>query len=175
MELTALELVAFFLVSVAGLIGLRVLLADREGDRRRLSPRTQALLERLVARLTPPDEPDPLVEALRAHARREKLVADVQRLRRLVATDMAMSAVRQLGNRMAYASLVSELEALRDAPATFAPPTVGLPAAASVPSSRWDADLVLTAPAPRGPSWDTGQRPPAVEVLELGPRRRPTR
>jgi hypothetical protein len=118
-----------------------------------------------------------MVEALRAQLRREKLIADVQRLRRLVATDMAMSATRQLGNRIAYASLVAELEAMRDAPAPYAasPYTaaaVGLAAAASVPASRWQDDLVLTAPAPRLLGRDDGQRAPAVEVLDLGPRRR---
>ncbi|SDR85952.1 hypothetical protein SAMN04488543_0635 [Friedmanniella luteola] len=171
MELSVSELLAWCVVVVA-LVGLPLLMTDPEATRRRLGPRVMGLLERLAAQLTPEDEPDPMVEALRAHARREKLVADVQRLRRLVATDMAMSATRQLGNRIAYASLVRELEALRDAPTPFAFAAVGLPVAATVPTSRWEDDLALSPPAPRLLGRDTGQRPPAVEVLELGTRRR---
>jgi hypothetical protein len=170
-ELDVAQLLAWCIVVVA-LVAIPLLLSDTEATRRRLGPRVMARLERLAAQLTPDDEPDPMVEALRAHARREKLVADVQRLRRLVATDMAMSATRQLGNRIAYASLVQELEALRDAPSPFAFAAIGLPVAATVPTSRWEDDLALAASVPRLLGRDTGQRPPAVEVLQLGTRRR---
>ena len=86
----------------------------------------------------------------------------------------AMSATRQLGNRIAYASLVAELESLREAPTGFDLGPVGLPSAASVPVSRWEDDLVVSAPAGWA-SRDDGQRAPAVEVLELGSPRRGTR
>lgn len=172
MEPSVSELFSWLVVVVA-LVSLPLLLTDRERAARRLGPRVLAGLERLVEHLHPEDEPDPLVEALRAHLRREKLVADVQRLRRLVAHDTAMSATRQLGNRIAYASLVAELEALREAPSPFAAVAVGMPVAASaVTGSRWTDELLLSAPS-RTRTWgDDGQRPPAVEVLELGPRRR---
>lgn len=171
-EVSASELFSW-LVVVLALVCFPLLMTDREGDRRWPGPRVLAALERLAERLHPEPEPDPMVEALRAQLRREKLVADVQRLRRLVAHDTAMSATRQLGNRIAYASLVAELEALRDAPSPFAALGVGLPVAASaVRGSRWTDELVLSTPS-RGRGWgDDGQRPPAVEVLELGPRRR---
>lgn len=45
--------------------------------------------------------------------RRERLRRDVQRLQRILATDMSMSATRQLGNRLAYDWLVRELESIR--------------------------------------------------------------
>ena len=164
-----------WLVVALTLVAVPLLTLAPEATRRRLGPHVSRLVERAVAAMEPEDELDPFLEAVRAQLRREKLVADVQRLRRLVANDMAMSAVRQLGNRIAYASLVAELEALREAPTgyAFAGPA-GLPSAAAVPVSRWEDDLVLSAPMPvRGR--DDGQRLPAVEVLELGsrsPRRR---
>ena len=170
-EISVSELVAW-LVVVLALVGLPLVMTDPEETRRRLGPRLVARLDRLAEQLHPEDEPDPLVEALRAQQRREKLVADVQRLRRLVAHDMAMSATRQLGNRIAYASLVSELEALREAPSPFAAFGVGLPLAAAAPAARWVDDLALSAPQPRRSWVDDGQRAPAVEVLELGTRRR---
>ena len=170
MELDVAGLVIWLVVAVA-LIAVPLIAANPEETQRRLGPRVMGLLERAAARLRPEDEPDPLAEALRAQLRREKLVADVQRLRRLVANDMHMSATRQLGNRIAYASLVAELEALREAPPTYAWTDAGLAAAAAVPVPQWQDDLVLSAPTPRLPR-DSGQRAPAVEVLELGPRRR---
>lgn len=161
-----------WLVVALTLVAVPLLGLAPEATRRRLGPHVSRLVERLVAAMEPVEELDPFLEAVRAQLRREKLVADVQRLRRLVANDMAMSAVRQLGNRIAYASLVAELEALRDTPAdhAFAGPA-GLPSAASVPVSRWVDELVLSAPVPLRGRGD-GQRAPAVEVLELGGPRR---
>ncbi|GAA1427217.1 hypothetical protein GCM10009616_03730 [Microlunatus lacustris] len=171
MELDPSQLFSWLMVVVA-LVALPLLSVAAEAARRRLGPPVLRLGERVAAALEPEDELDPFLEAVRAQARQQKLVADVQRLRRLVATDMAMSATRQLGNRIAYASLVAELEALREAPAGYDLGPVGLPSAASVPVSRWEDDLVLSASVPVR-SRDDGQRRPAVEVLELGsPRRR---
>ncbi len=172
MEVVASDLLAWVVV-VAALIGIPLLMRESEEESEgRFATWALAALQRLGERLTPEDPPDPLVEAFRAQARREKLVADVQRLRRLVATDMAMSATRQLANRIAYASLVSELEALREVPEPFPSAMGGLATAASVPAARWADDLVLTAPSPRLFGRDDGQRAPAVEVLELGSGRR---
>lgn len=160
------------LLVLVGLVLFAVISVDPEDAKRRLGPRLTGLLERAVERCRPVDEPDPLAEALRAQIRYEKLVADVQRLRRLVATDMARSAVRQIGNRIAYASLLQELETSR--PVT--PPAYAFGATTggrdvSVPVDRWQDDLILPVATPRVREWD-GQRAPAVEVLELGPRRR---
>lgn len=169
-----------WLVVVVVLVSLPLLCLDPGGARRRLGPRALALVERAVEHVRPVDEPDPLAEALRAQIRRERLVADVARLRRIVATDEHMSAVRQIGNRMAYGQLLLELEALRDVPPVYTFATlgalgaVGALAASSVPDARWRDDLALPvgpALSPRFQERD-GQRAPAVEVLELGPRRR---
>jgi hypothetical protein len=177
MELDVSEVVSWLVVA-AVLALIPLLPVAGEAVRRRLSPHVVRLFERAVAALQPEDEPDPFLEAVRAQMRREKLVADVTRLRRLLAEDMAMSATRQLGNRIAYASLVAELEALRDVstgrgdiPTGWGAVAVGLPSAASVPGSRWVDELVLSTPVAFR-SRDDGQRPPAVEVLELGARRR---
>ena len=167
-ELFSWLVVALFLVAIS------LAPAAVEASRRRLGPPLGRWFERVVASLEPEDEPDPFLEAVRAQMRRERLVADVERLRRLLTRDMAMSATRQLGNRIAYASLVAELESLRGAPTGFDLGPVGLPSAASVPVSRWEDDLVVSAPAGWA-SRDDGQRAPAVEVLELGSPRRGAR
>lgn len=162
-----------WLVVVVALVLFALVSVDFEGTKRRLGPRITGLIERAIERCRPVDEPDPLAEALRAQIRHEKLVADVQRLRRLLATDMGKSAVRQIGNRIAYASLVLELEQSRP----VAQPSYAFAAAVtggrdvSLPVDRWQDDLALPASTPRVRERD-GQRAPAVEVLELGPRRR---
>lgn len=170
-EIDHAQLLGWFLVAVA-MIGFALVSVDPEATKRRLGPHLTRLIERAVERCRPVEEPDPLAEALRAQIRYEKLVADVQRLRRLVATDMGMSATRQIGNRIAYASLLQELESSRPVspPAyAFAAMTGGRDV--SVPVDRWQDDLALPVAASRFRESD-GQRAPAVEVLELGPRRR---
>ena len=78
--------------------------------RRRLRTAAGPLLARLSARLTRVEEPDPEAVELWNAVRRQRLQADLDRIRRLVADDAWMSATRQLGNRMAYARLVEELD-----------------------------------------------------------------
>lgn len=161
-----------WLVFAVGMILFALVSMDLEGTKRRLGPRLTRLAERAIERCRPVEEPDPLAEALRAQIRYEKLLANVQRLRRLVATDMAMSAVRQIGNRIAYASLLQELEASRPPsppPDAFVAVTGGR--YVSVAVDRWQDDLALPVAASPSHHLD-GQRAPAVEVLELGPRRR---
>lgn len=171
-DLDVVELVAWLFVVVT-LAAVPLVALNAEGAQRRLGPRTMALLMRAAEHFRPVDEPDPLAEALRAQIRREKLLADVQRLRRILATDEHMSAVRQIGNRMAYGQLLQELEAYRNVPQPgYAFAALSMPA--SVPAEHWADDLVLASPPPRFGELD-GQRPPAVEVLELGPRRRAAR
>jgi hypothetical protein len=94
-----------------------------------------------------------------AVSRRERLLADVERLRRILATDMGMSATRQLGNRLAYDQLLSEL---RDLPEPLTP----APVAPAVDS--WS---IPTPPPP--PIWAGGgdhrwQPVGNVETLDLG-------
>ena len=61
----------------------------------------------------PDFDDDPLeVAEMRETLRAEKLYADLDRLRHLVATDTYMSATRQLGNRLAYQQLRKELATL---------------------------------------------------------------
>ena len=61
--------------------------------------------------LAPPEEIDPEVEELMIIRRRQQLDGHLDRVGRLLATDMAMSRDRQVGNRLAYAWLLDELEA----------------------------------------------------------------
>jgi hypothetical protein len=68
----------------------------------------------MVDRFRPVPEFDPIADDMYRVHRREQLRADVQRVQRLIATDMAMSATRQLGNRLAYAQLMREVEGARD-------------------------------------------------------------
>jgi hypothetical protein len=165
------QLVGWLVVALAIILFARISV-DLEGTKRRLGPRVMGLIERGVERCRPVEEPDPLAEALRAQIRYEKLLADVQRLRRLVATDMAMSATRQIGNRIAYASLLQELETSRPvSPPAYAFAAVTGGRDVSVPVDRWQDDLALPASTPRFRELG-GQRAPTVEVLELGPRRR---
>jgi hypothetical protein len=110
----------YVLLGLGLLVGMRILATH---------PRVQRwgreLLRQIGARVVDwvnqPPEVDELADELwRAH-RRERLRADVWRLERLLATDMAMSATRQLGNRLAHDWLVRELEAdSRDLPPSFA-------------------------------------------------------
>lgn len=91
--------------------------------------------------------------------RRERLVADLARVQRLLATDIGMSATRQLGNRLAHDQLLREL---RETPEPSWPTAMG--------GGARD-DLPLPAGATRGLPVDGGWRPlHAVETLEIGGR-----
>lgn len=111
------------------------------------------LLRPLVVRLTP--EPVVDVEGLELYraVRRERALRDAARLARLVADDAAMSAVRQLGNRLAYAQVRRDLAELDAVGAGASDPWSGLPVPTAAAPERWRA------PAPYSPQ---------VEVLELG-------
>lgn len=90
------------------------LLATRRALIRRLAGDR---LDRLGAwarvQLIPEPEPDPLALDMYRARQREKLYADIARLRRILATDEEMSATRQLGNRIAYDWLLNEFERTR--------------------------------------------------------------
>lgn len=166
-ELDAGELLAW-LVAVLVLVVVPLVAVHPEGARRALGPQ----VERWLAQLAPEEPADPLADALRAQIRRESVIVHVQRLRRVLATDENESAVRQIGHRMAYASLLLELEALQDAPPAYAFAALGSPSPVPETDRRWRDDLALPVVTTRGWSPAGGQRAPAVEVLELGPRRR---
>ena len=119
-------------------------------------------LERLTAEPEPDQDALDLYEALR----RERLLRDVARLRRVLAHDEHMSAVRQIGNRMAYDRLLHDLSEVRDvAPALALVPQ---------PSSGWSSTGTtgaLAGAAPASASASTSQYRPKVETIELGWRR----
>lgn len=73
-----------------------------------VGPRLRGALRRLNLVADPDDGPGELWTALY----RERLVGHVARVRRFVATDEAMSATRQIGNRIALARLLRDLDEL---------------------------------------------------------------
>lgn len=109
-----------------------------------LGPRVRRLGGWAWDRLNPEDEVDPEVEEMRLARRRQQLDAHLARVRRLVATDEAMSATRQIGNRLAYAGLLREIARLPDPVRTL-----------------------ISAVAPSPVRYDHRRRS-SVEVLEIG-------
>lgn len=99
------------------------------------------------AQLNPPEDIDPEVEELMIIRRRQQLDGHLDRVRRLLATDMGMSRDRQIGNRLAYAWLLDELKRTPDVFPAMAP---------SRPVHLISRDA---------------QRGSTVEVLEIGWRR----
>ena len=103
---------AMWLVALSLLVALRILMA-RPRFRSLVGAAARDLGARAAERLNPPDERDELADELRRVIRREQLRADVRRLERILATDMSMSATRQIANRMAYAWLLDESDRQR--------------------------------------------------------------
>jgi hypothetical protein len=100
-------LVLFCLVLVARLLTTRPAV-------RILSPWVRRLVDWGSANLSPREEIDPEIEELAILRRRQQLEANLDRVRRLLATDMGMSRDRQVGNRLAYAWLMDELKRTPD-------------------------------------------------------------
>ena len=75
-----------------------------------LGPYFRRLADWALEHLNRPEELDPEIEELMIIRRRQQLETHIERLRRILATDMRMSATRQAGNRLAYAWLIKELE-----------------------------------------------------------------
>lgn len=109
-ELGSWLIVAAFFVAI-------LLLTHRRPFARRIASK---LLSRLGAwamdRARPEPEFDQLADDLSKVLRRERLRADIERLQRVIATDMSMSATRQLGNRLAYEWVLRDLANLRGGP-----------------------------------------------------------
>lgn len=142
-----------------GLFFLALLLAQFAWVRRAVANLARRYGPRLIAWLNPPPEFDQLADDLRQAFRREQLMADVRRLERLLATDMTMSATRQMGNRLAYDWLVRELAEVTGA---LSP----LFLADEVWSSRDRVEATsLTWKVGRGTAV---QHAPKVEILEIG-------
>ena len=101
------QLVAW-LTLAAAVIAARLL--DTGPGRRLVRARISQLANWWAARQPADSEIDQERAELAAVLRRQRLTADVARLRRIVATDESMSATRQIANRLAYRWLVHELE-----------------------------------------------------------------
>lgn len=125
-QFTSWLIVALFIVSVAVLLTRQ----PRQGLLDRFERLTEWSARRAAADPEFDDDPAEYAE-LREILRNEKLYADLDRLRHLLATDEGMSATRQFGNRLAYARLLDDLARRRSAD-LVAPvgPAVGSPASA---------------------------------------------
>lgn len=148
------------------LVGVLLLASVLRSDRARrlLAPHAQRAWLWMSEHLRPEEELDPVLEAVLAARRREQLCGHVERLRRVIATDEHMSATRQIGNRLAYASLLCDLA---ETPEVVLPVHTAAPPYREAMVRRWD-------PAER-PGDDVGlavgegvRHAPRVEVLELG-------
>lgn len=117
---------------------------------------------RALERLTAEPEIDQDTRDLYEAIRRERLLRDVARLRRVLAHDEHMSAVRQIGNRMAYDRLLQDLGEVRDVAAS--------PALVPQSALGWSAADAAASPAMPSAAQDSQYRP-RVETLELGWRR----
>jgi hypothetical protein len=109
-------------------------------------------------RLSQPAELDREAEELWNVLRRQRLCADLRRVEHLIATDMWMSATRQLGNRLAYLQLLDDLKHTPDVPsAIYGTSTV----------DSWTASASTVQPAI--PNAGYGSRnAPKIEILEIG-------
>lgn len=106
---------------------------------------------------TPVAELDPLADDLRMILRSERLRADIQRLRRIMATDMSMSATRQIGNRLAYDWLLRELEGMR---------SLSQRSFSEGAANDWSIP-VRAVPTAGSMSGHYAQRAPTVEILDI--------
>ena len=100
-----------WLAAFVGLIVVARLLVSRFAVRV-LAPRLRRLGEWASDRMNRPEEIDPEAEEMALYLRRQRLVAQLDRVRRLLPVDEHMSATRQLGNRLAYDSLLADLAGL---------------------------------------------------------------
>ena len=145
---------------VACCLALLPLLASSTVARWLRGERFQRLVTWARDRFDQVEEPDEEADELRRLLRRDRLVANLQRVQRLVSHDDFMSATRQIGNRMAYEQLQRDLRECLNAAPSWATDGVG---------GRWD-----TVPPPMSWSTPTGpyrQQAPTVETLDIGWRR----
>ena len=115
----------------------------------------------ILDRLSRPDDVDQEAEELWRAARRERLLADLRRVERLIATDTWMSATRQRGNRLAYEQLLDDLRHTPDV-------LPAIPGMSEINSWTHYASTVQSAT----PHTGYGSRnSPKIEILEIGWRR----
>lgn len=150
----------YWLVVLSLFVGVPLLLTRRPFGRR-LDPWLSRLASEVVEWLRPEPEPDQLADDLYQVLRREKLCSDIRRLQRIVATDMSMSATRQLGNRLAHQWLLRELGEMRD---------LAHPMLAEHPVHSWHDMLVPVQTTPRVVGYSS-QAASQVETLDIGWRR----
>ena len=147
----------YWLVTISLLIAIPLLTGSRPIAGRLARRWLRRLGSWALDRLRPDPEVDPVADELYRVFRREQLRSDIQRLQLILATDMSMSATRQLGNRLAYDWLVRELNRICSL----------LPSVADAgASSSWDvsAHPLRTTPLISG----QGSRGPTVEILDIG-------
>jgi hypothetical protein len=89
-------------------------LLDTRPVRRLLRPHLSRLADWWMARQNRASQVDQEYDELYAVMRRQRLSDHANRLRRIVATDESMSATRQIANRIAYRSILHELETMPD-------------------------------------------------------------
>lgn len=82
------------------------------------------------------DEEEYARSEVRAALREERLRADLERVRHLVATDTYMSATRQIGNRIAYRQLLADTESFARRPALVPPARAWAVEAADLQTTR---------------------------------------
>ena len=149
-----------WLVLVGLVIAVRIL-AYHPGFRRVMLALGKRLGAWLLERFESPPVVDEVAEEMRAVIRADRLQADLRRLRRIVATDAAMSATRQMANRMAYAWLIEEYERhCREGYPIFTD-TALVRVDAPTAVDRWRQPTPVR----------YATRVPQVEVLEIGWRR----
>ena len=152
---------AFWCLLVGGVLTALFIATRLPFVRRFLAQQLKRLAAWVWERIRPEPEIDQMALDLYRVVRREKLRADVERLRRLLATDMSMSATRQLGNRLAYDWLLRELEAVRG-PSRFV--------AAEGVFETWSSSALPTQTSDLRSSYASSSTT-TVEILELGWRR----
>ncbi len=134
------------------LLGIAVL--QFEFARRALA----TLGERVLQSVTAEPEVDSDALDLYNALRRQRLLTHVARLRRILADDSHQSAVRQIGNRLAYSQLLAEVAELGE--------LARVPLALPDPEVSWTPVASATGRAGAG-----SQYAPRVEVLDFGRRR----
>ena len=174
-----------WLIVLALLVGVPLLVTSSKVTRRLVNLQLTRLGRRVVEFLTPVPEVDVLAADLARVIRKEQLLGHISRLRRLLLTDMNMSATRQLGNRLAYEWLQRELTRLGVVPSFPA----GMVASARLTSvgprhrgstgqeqlsdwDYWQTDPAAPTPVPTTDALGWSPRPRQVEILEIGPRSR---
>lgn len=116
LQVTSWLLVALFLVAAA------LFLSPDSSQGKYLADRWERLSAWMAEHGHPEDDEEDYARLeLREVFREERLRADLERVRHLVATDTYMSATRQLANRIAYRQLLAETSDFAQRPALVPP------------------------------------------------------